>query len=225
MTKKIELVIFDCDGVLVDSEPLSAAAHQKVYARHGHELDLRLMFSCIGMKQRDILEKINRETGFLLPEHAIPEIWQEAEQAIRDGLQPTKGIAEFLRSLKCKTCVASSSTPERIALSLQTAGLAELFPKDMVFSTTMVKHGKPAPDLFLYAAKQAGVAPDRCIVIEDSPYGVQGAVAAHMPVFGYVGGSHSHDEHGPKLTAAGATGLFSSWKDLPALLAEHDLQL
>lgn len=225
MTKKIELVIFDCDGVLVDSEPLSAAAHQKVYARHGLELDQRLMFSCIGMKQRDILDKIRRETGFLLPEHAIPEIWQEAEQAIRDGLQATRGIAEFLKSLPCRSCVASSSTPERIALSLQTAGLASSFAKDMVFSTTMVKHGKPAPDLFLFAAEKAGVKSDHCIVIEDSPYGVQGAVAAHMPAFGYIGGSHSHDEHGPKLKDAGATALFSDWKKLPALLAEYDLQL
>jgi HAD superfamily hydrolase (TIGR01509 family) len=225
MTKTIKLVIFDCDGVLVDSEPLSAAAHQNVYARHGHALDLKLMFSCIGMKQRDIIEKIQRETGFLLPDSAIPEIWVEAEAAIRQGLKPTPGIADFLASLKCQTCVASSSTPERIALSLDAAGLTKYFDADKVFSTTMVKHGKPAPDLFLFAAQRCGVAPEHCVVIEDSPYGVMGAVAANMAVFGYVGGSHTHDEHPPRLEAAGALGHFSDWQNFSKLLADHGLAL
>ncbi len=219
----IELFIFDCDGVLVDSEPLSANAHKTVYARHGVAVDEALMQSCIGMKQKDIIARIKTATGFELPDSGILEIWREAERAIRAGLHPTPGFVDFIRKLETPRCVASSSAPERIHLSLETAGLMPFFNDDLIFSSSMVKHGKPAPDLFLFAASRCNAEPDTCVVAEDSTAGVQGAVAAGMRVIGYTGGSHSYPGHAERLQQAGAHVVCNSWTDITQYLA-HDLE-
>ena len=126
-----------------------------------------------------------------------------------EELQPVPGVRDAILSLPYRRCVASSSTPDRIALSLRVTGLADLFAR--VFSATEVRHGKPAPDLFLHAARSLGVAPGRCAVVEDSPLGVEAALAAGMDVYGFTAMT-------PAARLAGATALFADMSELPALV-------
>ncbi|MBQ0709031.1 MULTISPECIES: HAD family phosphatase [unclassified Ochrobactrum] len=208
-----DLVIFDCDGVLVDSEPLSCLAFEQVYANHGMKLPEGTVAKGIGMKQADIMKMIEDMTGHRLPEEATSQFWPETKILFAEALQPTVGIADFLRELPQRRCVASSSQPERIAFSLEKTGISHYFG-DAVFSSSMVKRGKPAPDLFLFAATKMGVDPARCVVIEDSPFGVEGAIAAGMTAFGYTGGGHTYEGHAEKLAGKGAHQVFSHWDDI-----------
>lgn len=208
-----DLVIFDCDGVLVDSEPLSCRAFEQVYANHGMVLPEGIVASGIGMKQADIIRMIEERTGHRLPDGADAHFWPETKLLFAQQLQPTKGIADFLQLLADKRCVASSSQPERIAFSLKKTGIEHHFG-EAVYSSSMVKRGKPAPDLFLFAAEKMGVDPARCVVIEDSPFGIEGAVAAGMTAFGYIGGSHTYEGHAEKLASKGASRVFAHWDDI-----------
>ncbi len=214
MLIKPELVIFDCDGVLVDSEPISALAYRNVFAKHGADVGPDVFARCIGMKQSDILDLIHRLTGFRLPEEKVPDIWRETKSLMEKQLQPTDGIVEFLNRLSPAKCVASSSSLERIHHSLELTRLAASFPDSHIFSSSMVKRGKPAPDLFLFAAAQCGFGPAKCLVIEDSPYGVRGALAAGMTVIGFTGGSHATPALAPMLQEAGANVICKSWSDV-----------
>jgi len=216
---KIELVIFDCDGVLVDSEPLSAKAHNNVYANHGAKIGPGVFESCIGMKQADILDRIENLTGFRLPAESVPEIWHETRRLMDEFLQPTQGILDFLQTLDRARCVASSSSLERIHRSLKMTGLAPYFQETSVFSSSMVKRGKPEPDLFLFAAEKCNVSPENCVVIEDSQYGVRGAIAAGMQVVGFAGGSHFTQAMHGSLKIAGAAQIFDNWNDVRRHLA------
>jgi len=208
-----DLVIFDCDGVLVDSEPLSCRAFEQVYANHGMALPQGTVAKGIGMKQADILAMITDLTGHRLPDEALGEFWPETKVLFAEHLQPAVGIANFLKVLPYKRCVASSSQPERIAFSLKKTGIDQYFG-DAVYSSSMVKRGKPAPDLFLFAADKMGIDPARCVVIEDSPFGVEGAVAAGMTAFGYTGGGHTYEGHAERLSSKGASRVFSHWDDI-----------
>lgn len=219
----ISLVIFDCDGVLVDSEPLAARAYQLVYDRLGMAgVGPDIIAQCIGMKQPDIIEKIHLLTGHLLLPDRHGDIWAVTREMIEEGLRPTSEILPFLAALTAPRCVASSSSLERIHLSLGTAGLAGYFG-EAVYSTSMVACGKPAPDIFLFAAERAGVAPSRCVVIEDSPFGIQGAVAAGMLAIGYTGGSHTGPGHGEMLRANGAHVVCDDWREVARELERRGL--
>jgi HAD superfamily hydrolase (TIGR01509 family) len=209
-----KLVIFDCDGVLVDSEPLSALAYQNIYRRHGIDVDMVTFRRCIGMKQTDILNLLHTLTGFLLPPESVAELWPETKVLFKGRLQATDGLVHFLDGLGAEKCVASSSSLERINFSLGLTGLSKYFPQEQIFSSSMVKRGKPAPDLFLHAAEKLKQDPAQCVVIEDSPYGVEGALAAGMTVIGYTGGGHSEPTHEPRLRAAGASLISPTWADV-----------
>ena len=133
-------------------------------------------------------------------------------------LKGVAGIRQALAGLGAKVCVASSSTPERIRRSLAAVGYASLFEPN-IFSASAVERGKPDPDLFLYAAREMGVEPQACLVIEDSVAGVQAAAAARMQVFGFVGGSHiSGPAQGERLSAAGAVSIFADMTELPEII-------
>ncbi len=212
------LIIFDCDGVLVDSEPLSTQAYQNIYGRHDVEVSLDVFRRCIGMKQTDILELLKTLTGFSLPPESIAELWPETRQLFVGQLQATSGLKDFLDGLAAEKCVASSSGLERINYCLGLTGLSGYFPENQIFSSSMVKRGKPAPDLFLHAAEKLNLAPKQCVVIEDSPYGVQGAIASGMQVIGYTGGGHSEPTHGPRLRQAGAPFVCESWDKVQTTL-------
>lgn len=212
-----KLIIFDCDGVLVDSEPLAAEAYVRVYAKQGLPITPEIIAECVGMKQADIILRVEQLTGYSLPLAGEADVWPQTMAVFKEGLKPVPGIRAFLRNLTSPCCVASSSSIERIYFSLETTGLLEFFDP-YIFSSSMVSRGKPAPDLFLFAADRMGIAPENCIVIEDSPFGVQGAVAAGMTVVGFTGGSHTTADHRDKLLEAGATFASSNWHEAETFL-------
>ncbi|MBA8880465.1 HAD family hydrolase [Phyllobacterium myrsinacearum] len=210
---RFDLIIFDCDGVLVDSEPLAERAYHNVYARQGMDLPEGTVAQCVGMKQADIIKRIADLTGFQLSDAGEAELWPETKHVFSQFLQPTPGIATLLAALETPRCVASSSSLERIHFSLETTKLARFFG-DAIYSSSMVKRGKPAPDLFLHAAREMAYEPSACVVIEDSPYGVEGAVAAGMTAIGYTGGGHTYTSHAQVLLDKGASAVFADWKDI-----------
>lgn len=209
------LIIFDCDGVLVDSEPLAAEAYVRAYRKHGLTIEASVVAEGVGLKQADIVRKIGEITGQYLPDEATPDLWIATRDLFTEKLQPTPGLPNFLAALATAKCVASSSSLERIHHSLGVTGLAASFG-EAIFSSQMVKHGKPAPDLFQLAAKTMGFAPENCVVIEDSRFGVQGAIAAGMIAIGYTGGGHTWAEHGDTLRAAGAHSVCADWTGVMA---------
>jgi HAD superfamily hydrolase (TIGR01509 family) len=210
---RFDLVIFDCDGVLVDSEPLAALAYHNVYANQGMPLPEGTIAQCVGMKQSDIIKRIAEITGHQLPDFAETGLWPETRRVFSQSLQPTPGIKPILEELGAPRCVASSSSLERIHFSLETTGLSGYFGS-AIYSSSMVKRGKPAPDLFLHAASEMNSDPKACVVIEDSPFGVEGAVAAGMTAIGYTGGTHTNAAHAQALLDKGAAAVFADWKDI-----------
>lgn len=208
------LLIFDCDGVLVDSEPLACEVDADVLTGLGLPYtadDIARQF--VGKSMRDMIARIEADHGRALPPDFAEEINRALFARFETDLKPIAGVRDAILALPCRRCVASSSVPERIALSLRVTGLSDLF--DNVFSATQVARGKPAPDLFLLAAQQMGTAPAECLVIEDSPAGVQGAIAAGMRVVGFTGGGHCGPAHADTLRQAGASVIIARMADLP----------
>jgi HAD superfamily hydrolase (TIGR01509 family) len=220
--RDVRLVIFDCDGVLVDSEPLAARGYDEILGEIGVKIPPGVLEDAIGLKQADILARIEAASGRTIPPEVVAQLWPRTRELFEAELQSTVGLREFLDALTLARCVASSSHVERIRLSLALTGLADYFG-DAVFSTQMVARGKPAPDIFLYAARRMGAEPTRCLVIEDSAPGVQGAVAAGMRAIGFLGGRHIRPGHGERLREAGADFLAESWSDVNRLLANEGL--
>lgn len=219
MTKKLQLVIFDCDGVLIDSELLSADAMISELKNTGIEIDYRFFFDqLVGKSFKQGLEILKARYG-RSPNDAFPENFKiELRRRFEEELKPIAGIAHLIDRLIIPCCVATSSAPDRAVHSLTVAGLIDKF-KGHVYTSTMVKNGKPAPDLFLYAAEMMGVAPENCVVVEDSVYGLQGARAAGMQAWHFSGGSHY--QRGYALPAdTPHDQSFSSMKDLLAVLVE-----
>ena len=143
---------------------------------------------------------------------------------LRRELAPVPGIARALAQLDGPRCVASSSDPARIRMTLELTGLAGFFG-DHIFSGAEVANGKPAPDLFLHAAKTMGAPPAECVVVEDSVQGVRAGVAAAMPVIGFTGGAHAYPGFADTLRAAGAATIIAHMDELPAVLAAHGAEI
>lgn len=204
------LIIFDCDGVLVDSEILARKATQAVFLADGVLISDATLAACFGIKLTDILTKIAEDTGHVATKTILDKLWPETRQLFAQYLEPVPGVVEFLEALPNRRCVASSSHKERIEFSLDKTGLARFFG-DRLYSSHQVDRGKPAPDLFLFAAQEMNADPAHCIVIEDSIFGVQGAVAAGMTAIGFTGGSHVDDRHGEALRRAGAKWVEPDW--------------
>jgi HAD superfamily hydrolase (TIGR01509 family) len=207
------LLIFDCDGVLVDSEALACEIDAQILTRIGLPYsaeDIARKF--VGVSFKDMVARLEAEHACTLPADLGAQLDSALFAKFETDLKPIEGICETILSLPYPRCVASSSTPERIALSLRVTGLSDLF--DNIFSATQVERGKPAPDLFLHAAKSMSVNPQDCVVIEDSAAGVQGALAAGMKVIGFVGGAHCGPEHAEKLRRAGASIVIERMTDL-----------
>jgi HAD superfamily hydrolase (TIGR01509 family) len=215
----IELVIFDCDGVLVDSEPISLRCLTDGLNRIGVPIDVdtvRVRFA--GTSMPSIMDHIARDYGVTAPEGFVATVKAETLRAFDERLKAMPGVAEAVAALTLPRCVASSSDPVRLRHSLGLTGLLPLF-EGRIYSATMVARGKPAPDLFLYAARAMGVAPERCLVIEDSVPGVTAASAAGMRVAGFTGGGHwAHDRSGADLVAAGAGQVFRNFHTLGDVL-------
>ena len=214
----IDLIIFDCDGVLVDSEVISCRAHADVLTRHGYPITSEQVFArFLGRSTRQANLEIETELGRKLPEAYHSDLQDELFRSFEADLEAIRGIHDVLDVVAQRVCVASSGSHERMQVSLGSTGLYERLTPN-IFSASQVKNGKPAPDLFLFAAKEMGVAPERCVVTEDSLAGIAGARAAGMTVFGFCGGSHCGDGHAETLREAGADLTFADMHQLPDLV-------
>jgi HAD superfamily hydrolase (TIGR01509 family) len=214
-----EVVIFDCDGVLVDSEVLASARLGAALERLGLKLDesqIRELF--LGVSEQSMLGIAERALGAPLPPEFQSELANDVLADFERELKGIKGIAELIGRLDARVCVASSSSIERIRASLRIVGYANLF-EPHVFSASEVARGKPEPDLFLHAAQRMGASAADCLVIEDSVHGVTAARRAEMVVFGFTGGAHARgQEYNARLVEAGAAVVFDDMRELPGLL-------
>ena len=216
----IDLIIFDCDGVLVDSEVISCRAHAETLTRHGYPITSdQVLVRFLGVSDREARLTVEAELGRSLPADFETQIKQAALQRYADELGAIPHIGEAIAAIDLPKCVASSGTPEKIRHGLTCAGLYDLLSPH-IFSATQVARGKPAPDLFLFAAERMQAAAGRCVVIEDSVPGVTGARAAGMIVLGFHGGSHCTPGHAAMLRAAGAAVTFDDMRQLPGLVAQ-----
>jgi D-ribulokinase len=215
-----EVVIFDCDGVLVDSEVLALGVMRRRLREAGIPLtDQETRERFLGRRLDSSLRGIETELGGPLPENFRDEFSREIVSAFARELRGIEGVREAVEGLRARVCVASSSGHERLRLSLRVAGYENLFAPN-IFSAADVAEGKPSPDLFLHAARAMGVEPKDCLVIEDSVAGVVAGRAAGITVFGFVGASHfSPLDEASHLTAAGAELLFDDMARLPDLVA------
>ncbi|MCJ2124527.1 HAD family hydrolase [Methylobacterium sp. J-077] len=217
--QKLGLVIFDCDGVLVDSEPLSLACLTAGLNRIGVAIafeTVRARFT--GTSMVSIMDHVARDYGVVAPPGFVEAVKAETLALFDAELRAMRGVAEAVAALGLPACVASSSDPVRLRHSLSLTGLLPLFG-ERVFSSAQVARGKPFPDLFLFAAERMGAAPEACLVIEDSVPGVTAARSAGMRVAGFTGGGHwGHDPAGADLVRAGAGRVFSDFADLAAVI-------
>jgi HAD superfamily hydrolase (TIGR01509 family) len=207
------LIIFDCDGVLVDSEVLSCRCLCDALAGCGIEVGLEETLDLFLGRSLDAVLEHYQGLGRPIPRQFPAELMAKVQETFRSALCPIDGIGPVLEDLKIPHCVASSSTLDRVSLSLSLTGLARHFG-DRLFTAQMVDRGKPAPDLFLYAARRMQADPVRTLVIEDSVSGVRAAKAAGMTVWGFVGGSHYRARDGAaSLLEGGADRVFARMAD------------
>lgn len=185
-----DLVMFDCDGVLVDSEMLSAAVLSALMAENGLPITPDIFREdFLGRSFANASAQVERRFGRPLPAGFQQTYRERLMRRIRTELKPMAGAVELLSDLSCSCCLATSSSPERLALTLDVTGLAPFFA-GRSFTASEVERGKPAPDLFLHAARRMGVAASRSLVIEDSEMGLRGAFAAGMMSWHFAGGAH-----------------------------------
>lgn len=209
----VELVIFDCDGVLVDSEPIANRVLADMLGELGLHLTQTQIFEhFVGYSIPDCLKVIERMLGRAPPASFPSDLQARTFEAFRSGLTAMAGIEHALDHLGAPYCVASSGDHEKMRMTL---GLTGLLPRldGRLFSVTQVAHGKPAPDIYLLAASELGAAPAECVVIEDAPPGVRAGVAAGMIVFGFS--AHTPAE---RLRDLGAHLTFTDMRTLPQLL-------
>jgi len=214
VTRPLELVIFDCDGVLVDSERLAVRIDVRVLGELGWIMtEQEVVERFMGRTHEYMVSEIEAFLGRPLAPDWEDPFHQLYRDAFAAELQPVEGVVDALDRITLPTCVASSGTHEKIRFTLGLTNLYDRF-SGRIFSASEVARGKPAPDLFLHAAKHMGVDPAACAVVEDSRYGVEAARAAGMLALGYAGGLIGAEHlQGPR------TIVFTEMRDLPSLLA------
>ncbi|MFT5111496.1 MAG: HAD superfamily hydrolase (TIGR01509 family) [Parasphingorhabdus sp.] len=218
MERKDKAIIFDCDGVLVDSEIIYSAIERK------HLQKIGLIYTNVEYQERflgltnddyiyelsaDYLEKYNK----VFPTDYETSIAKESSVVFESELKEIEGAASFINTLKTPSAVASSSKLDTLHRKLELTGLKTLFGSH-IYSGEQVLRGKPSPDLFLYSAKHLDVAAKQCVVIEDSINGVLAGVSAGMDVWGFVGGGHTNLDTACRLYSAGATKVFTSYSSM-----------
>lgn len=212
------LVIFDCDGVLVDSEPIASRILAEALAELGIPLTPQQVIDrYTGISMAAVVQRIEAEFGRPVPEGFVAALRQRDQEAFRRELKPVPGVPEMLDALLLPKCVASSGSPAKMRVTLGVTGLERYFAPH-IFSGDMVARGKPAPDLFLLAAHKMATPPAACVVVEDSVAGIQAARSAGMRPFGFIGGGHAGPGYGAGLRDAGAEIVFHRMTDLPDLL-------
>ena len=215
MDGPFELVIFDCDGVLVDSERIAVRVEAELLAELGWPLSqAEIVERFMGRTTEYMDEAIEAQLGSRLPGDWRDQFQRRYREAFAAELVPVDGVLDALDQIAVPTCVASSGSHDKLRFTLGHTGLYERF-EGRIFSGYEVANGKPAPDLFLHAAARMGAGPARCAVVEDSLYGVLAARAAGMRVFGYAGGLTPADR-----LEGEATVVFEDMRELPRLLAD-----
>lgn len=214
----IDLVIFDNDGTLADSESLNNAAVATLLQRLGFEkytLDY-CVENMVGKTMNDIVYLVESEENTKLPDDFIERFVRIVCEESDKLLQPVKGAVEAVRELseKYKICVGSNGERENVFVSQRSIGLFDFFTDERIFTAGQVARGKPYPDLFLYAAEKMGVSPHRSLVIEDSSTGVRAGVAAGMRVIGITAVAHNKPASAQFLKHAGAEQVFDQWPDI-----------
>ncbi len=212
------LLIFDCDGVLVDSEMLVCTAVSEELTRLGYPItpeDVVRRFA--GRPEREIMAEVQQDWGKPVPPAYFAAMKERVHIAFTSELQAIAGAAEVLAELRLPKVVASSSAPAKLEQGLRFVGLFDFFAPDIV-SAQLVARGKPSPDVFVFAAGWMRTPVQRCLVLEDSEPGVRAARAAGMRVFGFTGGSHCAPGHADRLLAAGAERVLGHMRELPAAL-------
>jgi HAD superfamily hydrolase (TIGR01509 family) len=210
---RYQLVIFDCDGVLVDSERITNQVFADLLGELGLVFSLADMFEhFVGLSMAQCLDRIAGLLGRSPPTDLVATYRTRSRHALETQLRPVPGIEEALAQIAIPWCVASSGEHEKMRLTLGLTGLLPRF-EGKLFSVTEVARPKPAPDVFLHAARCCGVAPGDCVVVEDTPTGVAAAVAAGMTVLGYAALTPAH-----RLRAAGAAAVFDRMAELPPLV-------
>jgi HAD superfamily hydrolase (TIGR01509 family) len=218
INRAIMLIIFDCDGVLIDSEILSARVDCELLREIGYEIapeDLAHRYA--GFTTERIFQLVAEEMGRALPDDMVKRAQHETDRRLAKEVQPIAGVHEMLDMLDDPRCICSNSRTERLKVSLSKVELWDRF-RPYVFSAPDVREGrgKPAPDVFLHAAEMLETDPQEAVVIEDSTTGVTGATAAGMRVIGFTGASHTWPGHGEALMEAGALTVVNRLADVPA---------
>jgi HAD superfamily hydrolase (TIGR01509 family) len=212
----MSMIIFDCDGVLVDSEIIAHQVVAQMMTDLGHPMTTaESVHKFAGRSLTDILPLIKAISGRHIPDRLGQRYGTLLLKRLRRDLKPIAGVKAAIEALHYPRCVASSSSLERVHLSLDVTGLAPLFGS-WIFSATEVAHGKPAPDLYLFAASRMAVAPEQCVVIEDTALGASAGRAAGMKVIGFTGGAHATSDATRRLAMAGAYPIVSCMADLPS---------
>ena len=208
------MVIFDCDGVLVDSELITNRVFAQMLNELGIEMSLADMFErFVGRSMQQCLEILANLLGRPVPQHFVEEFQTRSATALKSELKAVPDIDMVLAAMRVPYCVASSGTHEKMHTTLGITGLLPQF-RGKMYSVTEVAQSKPFPDVFLHAARQHGVMPADCAVIEDTPTGVRAGVAAGMTVFGYCALTPKQ-----RLIEAGAHHTFERMRDLPGLIS------
>lgn len=215
------LMIFDCDGVVVDSMHLHTEVEAEAYQAIGINIspqELVRRFS--GVSDAEVNRILEKETGIAIPSDIAFQIDRRKEEVFTLRLKPVAGIRDALIGIRSiPRCIASGTGVDALDHMLEVVKLHDLFAPH-IYSSEMVERGKPFPDLFLHAAGKMGHSPTSCLVIEDGIAGVQAGKAAGMRVFGFVGGSHCDEGHGDRLKAEGAELIFSEMRELPSLIEQ-----
>jgi HAD superfamily hydrolase (TIGR01509 family) len=220
-----KLIIFDCDGVLVDSEMIANRLLAEHLTKYRFPITSKgCLNKFIGYSIENIIAKVRSE-GVHLPDDFELFLKHSDQAAFAAELKAISGVKSTLSKLTQKKCVASSGAPKKIRQNLTLTGLIDFFDPNHLFSAEMVEKSKPAPDLFLHAAKYFNVPPKKCLVIEDTTLGIQAGLAAGMLVFGFAGGSHCDDAYVDRLKETGINTVFNRMNELPDLIANIALSV
>jgi HAD superfamily hydrolase (TIGR01509 family) len=210
--KHLKCIIFDCDGVLVDSEPIANRILLSMAKEHGYEMQLeQAIKNFSGRALKDCIQQIEASVHMKMPESFEHEFRQRTFEAFRTELQPVKGAREFIDTLTIAYCVASSGPIEKIRLNLTLTGLIEKF-ENKIYSSYQINSWKPDPDIFLFAAQQMGFPVNECLVVEDSKAGVIAAIRGGFNVFGFA-----NEYNTQELLSEGAT-VIRNYEELSAAL-------
>jgi HAD superfamily hydrolase (TIGR01509 family) len=217
--QKTDLLVFDCDGVLIDSEIVVCRIAAEELTRLGYPITVdQVMQRFAGRPDHEMRAEIERDWGKPLPAEYAARVNARTEEAYSSELRIMPGLITALDNIDVPVCVGSSSFPAKLRLGLQVVGLYDRFAPNII-SASILARGKPEPDVFIFAAGWMRVPPGNCLVIEDSVAGVAAARRAGMRVFGFDGGSHCGAEHRERLLKAGAELVFTKMEDLPALIS------